>query len=177
MIHPDSNFKYVMYVDEFEYSDDIPQNVSDDIPDGDELGDFETVFSTPWFYDDRYVQDKTFVRPLYVVRPVDENTQINVSVYHDFNTESPITTHIVNLEPVTTGGIWGTGVFGTDVFGESDLQEGIQRGGRLKKAKAIQLKFQGPNANLTGVSGPAGRQWGVNSIAYKFKRRKVRSQR
>jgi hypothetical protein len=177
MIHPDSNFKYVMYVDEFEYSDDIPQNVSDDIPEGDEMGDFETIFSTPWFYDDRYVQDKTFVRPLYVVRPVDENTQINVSVYHDFNTESPITTHIVNLEPVTTGGLWGTGVYGTDVFGESDLQEGIQRGGRLKKAKAIQLKFQGPNANLTGVAGPAGRQWGINSIAYKFKRRKVRSQK
>lgn len=177
MIHPDSSFKYVMYVDEFEYSDDIPQNVQDDIPQGDELGDFETIFVTPWFYDDRYVQDKTFVRSLYVVRPVDEDTEILVNVYHDFNTESPVTTHTINLEPVITGGVYGTGVFGTDVFGESDLKEGIQRGGRLKRAKAVQLKFEGPNAELTGISGPAGRQWGLNSVAYKYKRRKVRSQK
>jgi len=177
MIHPDSDFKYVMYVDEFEYSDDIPQNVQDDVPEGDESGDFETVFTTPWFYDDRYVQDKTFVRSLYVVRPVDENTEVTVNVYHDFNTESPIGSHAISLEPVTIGGLWGTAIFGTDEFGESDLQEGIQRGGRLKRAKAVQLKFEGPNAHLTGVNGPPGRQWGINSIAYKYKRRKVRSQK
>ena len=177
MIHPNSSFKYVMYVDEFEYSDDIPQNVQDDIPQGDELGDFETVFTTPWFYDDRYVQDKTFVRSLYVVRPVDEDTEVTVNVYHDFNTESSIGSHAISLEPVTTGGLWGTAIFGTDVFGESDLQEGIQRGGRLKRAKAVQLKFEGPNAHLTGVNGLPGRQWGINSIAYKYKRRKVRSQK
>ena len=177
MIHPDSSFKYVMYVDEFEYSDDIPQNVQDDIPEGDESGDFETVFTTPWFYDDRYVQNKTFVRSLYVVRPVDEQTEITVDVYHDFNTETPTTAHTINLDPTITGGVYGTGVFGTDLFGESDLKEGIQRGGRLKRAKAVQLKFQGPNSNLTGVAGPQGRQWGLNSIAYKYKRRKVRSQK
>ena len=103
MIHPDDNFKYVMYVDEFEYSDDIPQNVQDDVPEGDESGDFETILTTPWFYDDRYVQDKTFVRSLYVVRPVDEQTEILVNVYHDFNTETPTTTHTINLQPVDTG--------------------------------------------------------------------------
>ncbi len=177
MINPDSDFKYVMYVDEFEYSDDIPQNVQDDVPEGDESGDYETIFTTPWFYDDRYVQDKTFVRSLYVVRPVDEDTEITVNVYHDFNTESPIGSHAIALEPVTTGALWGTGIFGTGEFGESDLQEGIQRGGRLKRAKAVQLKFEGPNAHLTGVNGPPGRQWGINSIAYKYKRRKVRSQK
>jgi hypothetical protein len=176
MIHPDENFKYVMYVDEFEYSDAIPQNVQDDIPDGDELGIFETVFVTPWFYDDRFVQDKTFVRPLYVVRPVDEQTQITVNTYHDFNTEQPIgSASLLNLVPVATGGLWGTGIFGTATFGEKDLQEGVQRGNRLKRAKAVQLKFQGPfDVNNTA---PIGRQWGLNSIAYKFKRRKVRSQK
>lgn len=177
MIHPNSSFKYVMYVDEFEYSDDIPQNVQDDVPEGDESGDFETIFTTPWFYDDRYVQDKTFVRSLYVVRPVDEDTEVTVNVYHDFNTENPIGSHAIALEPVSTGALWGTGIFGTGVFGESDLKEGIQRGGRLKRAKAVQLKFEGPNAHLTGVNGPPGRQWGINSIAYKYKRRKVRSQK
>ena len=175
MIHPNDSFKYIMYVDEFEYSDDIPQNVMDDIPAGNSLGNYQTVFVTPWFYDDRYVQDKTFVRSLYVVRPVDETTEINVDVYHDFNTESRTTSHIINLEPVVTGALWGTGVYGVGEFGESDLREGIQRGGRLKRAKSVQLKFEGPGEVTTTSTN--GRQWGLNSIAYKFKRRKVRSQK
>ena len=79
--------------------------------------------------------------------------------------------------PIVTGGIWGTGLWDTAKFGESDLREGLRRGGRLKKAKAVQLKFIGPNVNIVGVNGPVGRQWGINSIAWKFKRRKVRSQK
>ena len=174
MIHPNDNFKYVMYIDEFEYSDNVAQNQTDDILEGNELGDYTTNYTTSWFYDDRYVQDKTFVRSLYVVRPVDENTQIVVNVYHDFNNEDVITSHTIDLMPVVTGGVWGTAIFGTSVFGESDLREGIQRGGRLKRAKATQLEFVGPTALTTGTTG---RQWGLNSIAYKFKRRKVRSQK
>jgi hypothetical protein len=175
MIHPNSSFKYVMYVDEFEYSDDIPQNAMDDVPGGDALGNYNTIFVTPWFYDDRYVQDKTFVRSLYVVRPVDLETEIDVSVYHDFNTENAVTSHTISLDPVVNGALWGAGVFGVGVFGESDLKEGIQRGGRLKRAKCVQLKFAGPSA-VTDDSFD-GRQWGINSVAYKYKRRKVRSQK
>jgi hypothetical protein len=174
MIHPSSAFKYVMYVDEFEYSDNIPQNQTDDVLEGDELGDFTTNFVTPWFYDDRYVQDKTFVRSLYVVRPVDQNTQVIVNVYHDFNSEDVITSHTIDLMPITEGGVWGTGLWGTAEYGETDLKEGIQRGGRLKRAKATQLQFLGPLGSTTDTEG---RQWGINSIAYKFKRRKVRSQK
>jgi hypothetical protein len=174
MIHPDENFKYVMYVDEFEYSDNIVQNQTDDILQGDGLGDFTTNYTTSWFYDDRFVQDKTFVRSLYVVRPVDENTQIAVNVYHDFNNELVTTSHIIDLMPVIDGGVWGAGLWDTSEFGESNLREGIQRGGRLKRAKATQLEFVGPTGLNTGT---VGRQWGLNSIAYKFKRRKVRSQK
>ena len=174
MIHPDSNFKYVMYVDEFDYLDNVAQNQTDDIVEGDDLGDYTTNYTTSWFYDDRYVQDKTFVRSLYVVRPVDEDTQIVVNVYHDFNNEDTVTSHTIDLMPVIVGGIWGTGLWGTAEFGESNLREGIQRGGRLKRAKATQLEFVGPTALTTGT---VGRQWGLNSIAYKFKRRKVRSQK
>jgi hypothetical protein len=76
--------------------------------------------------------------------------------------------------PVVTGGVFGTGIFDISTFGESDLREGIQRGGRLKRAKATQLEFVGPTGATTGT---VGRQWGLNSIAYKFKRRKVRSQK
>ncbi len=174
MVSPNSSFKYVMYVDEYEASDNIPQNVSDDVPEGDEIGDFTTNFTTPWFYDDRYVQTKTFVRSLYVVRSVDKETQIIANVYHDFNSETVITSHTINLDPIDTGGVFGTGLFDTATFGETDLKEGIQRGGRLKRANCVQLEFLGPLGNTTDTDG---RQWGLNSIAYKFKRRKVRSQK
>ena len=177
MINPNTSFKHIMYVDNWEFIDDIPQNTKDDIPEDDDAGDYETIYTTSWFYDDRYVQDKTFVRSLYVVRPVDVSTEIRVDVYHNFNTEAPVTTHDIPLIPIITGGIWGTGLWDTAEFGESDLLEGLRRGGRLKKAKAVQLKFIGPNVNIVGVNGPVGRQWGINSIAWKFKRRKVRSQK
>jgi hypothetical protein len=174
LINPNSSFKYVMYVDEYEDLDNIPQNVNDDILEGDDLGDYTTNFTTPWFYDDRYVQDKTFVRSLYVVRSVDEETQITVNVYHDFNSNDVITSHIIDLTPVNTGGVFDTGLFNTATFGEIDLKEGIQRGGRLKRAKCTQLEFLGPLGDTTNTDG---RQWGINSIAYKYKRRKIRSQK
>ena len=169
MIHPDPDFKYVMYVDEY-------SNVNDDVEGGDDEGDFETLYRTSWFYDDRYVQDKTFVKSLYVVKEVESETEIRVDVYHDFNSLDTATTHTLTLSPESTGGLYGTATYSTDssggVYGISQLREGIQVGGRLKNAKAVQLEFVGPSAELTNTPG---RAWGVNSIAYKYKRRKIRS--
>jgi len=165
MIHPDTAFKFVMYVDEYE-------NTADDILAGENDGDIATSYITSWFYDDRYVQDKTFVKSLYVVKSVEVETQIRVNVYHDFNSENQATTHTVTLIPVDTGDVYGTGVYGTAVYGISALRQGIQVGGRLKTAKAVQLEFVGPTGDLTDTPG---RAWGLNSIAFKYKRRKIRS--
>lgn len=169
IVMPDADFPFVMYVDEY-------ANVFDDLASGDNDGDIATYYTTSWFYDDRYVQDKTFVKSLYVVKGVEDETQIRVDVYHDFNTFDIATTHTVTLIPTSTGGIYGTATYSTDgsggVYGEQILREGIQAGGRLKTAKAVQLEFVGPTGDLTDTPG---RAWGLNSIAYKYKRRKVRS--
>ncbi len=165
MIMPDEDFPYVMYVDEY-------SNVQDDIASGNDDGDIATYYRTSWFYDDRYVQDKTFVKSLYVVKGVDEETQIRINVYHDFNSEDQVTSSTLALIPQSTGGIYGTGIYGTSIYGTSQLREGIQIGGRLKTAKAVQLEFVGPTGDLTNTTG---RAWGINSIAFKFKRRKIRS--
>lgn len=183
MINPDSNFPYIFSIDEYS-TDNTPVQDKDAILEGatPSTGDFATQYTTAWFYDDRYVQDKTFVRGLYVVRGVTETTQIQVNVYHDFNNDSLITNHIINLVPVVEGGIYGTvsppaATYSTDgsggVYGESILKKGISVGGRLKSAKAVQLEFNG----VTTVLDAPGRVWGINSIAYKYKRRKVRSNR
>jgi hypothetical protein len=176
MVMPDENFAHIMYVDEFDYSANIPTNVTDDILEGDDLGDFETYYKTSWFYDDRYVQDKTFVNSLYVVKAVTDPTQIKVNVYHNFNTKNLITNHTIFLDPIISGGIYSQdqsgGVYGTAVYGENILKEGIQVGGRLKRAKAVQLEFVGPTGE---ISSTTGREWGLNSIAFKYKRRQIRS--
>ena len=76
------------------------------------------------------------------------------------------------LNPVSTGGLYGTGLFGTAVYGTNQLRAGLAVGGRLKTAKAVQLEFVGPTAALTAQPG---RVWGINSIAFKYKRRNIRS--
>lgn len=169
MIMPDADFPYVLYVDEY-------ANVQDDIASGDDEGDISTIYRTSWFYDDRYVQSKTFVKSLYVVKGVEDETQVRVDVYHDFNTEEVVTSSTLTLIPTSTGGLYGTATYSTDgsggVYGQSILREGIRVGGRLKTAKAVQLEFVGPTGDLTNTPG---RAWGLNSIAFKFKRRKIRS--
>lgn len=176
MINPNDAYAHVMYVDEFDYTANIPTNVTDDILEGNDLGDFETFYKTAWFYDDRYVQDKTFVNSLYVVKAVTDQTQIKVNVYHNFNTKNLITNHTIFLDPIISGGTYSEdssgGVYGTAVYGESVLKQGIQVGGRLKRAKAVQLEFVGPTGE---ISSTTGREWGLNSIAFKYKRRQIRS--
>lgn len=175
MVNPDPNFEYVFLVDEYTAGNQPVQD-QDAVLEGatPSTGDFETVYTTSWYYNDRYVQDKTFVKALYVVRSVTQTTQIRVQVYHDFNQKDVATTHTVELIPISTGGVYGTSVYGVGVYGLSVLREGIESGGRLKKAKAVQLQFIGPDTTLTNSPG---KSWGINSIAYKFKSRKVRSQK
>lgn len=175
MVNPDSNFKYVFKVDEYTAGNQ-PVQGQDAVLQGatPSTGDFEAVYVTSWYYNDRYVQDKTFVKTLYVVRSVLQTTQIKVEVFHDFNQKDVATTHTIELAPVSSGGIYGTSVYGVGIYGLSVLREGIESGGRLKKAKAVQLKFIGPNVAFTNTPG---KTWGINSIAYKFKSRKVRSQK
>ena len=169
MINPDDGFPYVMYVDDYSETDD-------DIAGGDDDGDIATEYVTSWFYDDRYVQNKTFVNALYVVKGVESETQIRVNVYHDFNSQDIAASHTLTLVPVSTGGVYGTATYSLDgsggVYGTNQLRQGIQVGGRLKNCKAVQLEFLGPNGTITDTPG---RAWGINSIAYKYKRRAIRS--
>lgn len=177
MINPDSNFPHIFLVDEFQ-AGNVPVSAKDAILEGatpNTTGSFETNYTTSWFYNDRFVQDKTFVKPLYVVRNVTEDTLLKINVYHDFNSTTIAVPTELTLDAEQSGGLYGTGTYGTSIYGVDQLPEGVQSGTRLKKAKAVQLEFIGPN-DATSISYP-GRYWGINSIAYKFKSRKVRSQK
>ena len=179
MINPDSTFAHVFLIDEFT-AGNVPVSAKDAVLEGatpNTTGSFVTNYTTSWFYNDRYVQDKTFVKPLFVVRNVSEDTQILINVYHDFNsTDIAVPTTII-LDAVATGGIYGSGLYGTSTYGTEALPEGVQAGARLKKAKAVQLEFVGPTDDNSNPAIYPGRYWGINSIAYKFKSRRVRSQK
>ena len=164
MTHYDVAF--VSYVDDYDYVVD-EEYISSALTNV----DFETKYTTSWFDDNRYIQEKTFVGPDFVMKDVDANTQIRVNVYYNFDSSVAQKGQTITLQPVQTGGVYGTGVYGTAVFGVDTIGTTIEQGQKLGKAKSVQLEFIGPSTVLTDTPG---RKWGLNSIGYKFKRRNIK---
>jgi len=172
MINPDDDYPYVFSVDDYEYtSDDYLVGATPSL-----TGEFKSSYTTAWFDDGRYVQLKSFLRPYFVMKEVDAPTSVLLKIYKDFN-ESTVKGGIrtIDLNPTVTGGVYGTGLYGTAVYGTDTAGASIKRKGisPLGRAYAIQLEFDGPNSATDSTLSP-GRKWGINSIAYKYKRRKIR---
>ena len=171
MICPDDDFAYVYSVDDY-------SNVNDDVLVSGSVsptGKFKSNYTTSWFDDNRYVQLKTFVRPYYVLKETEQTTHIKLNIYKNFNEAQPSGGgRTIVLSGTGTGGLYGTGVWGTSVYGTSTVGSILKRRGisPLGRGFAVQLQFVGPDS--TTPSTAPGRKWGLNSIAYKFKRRKIR---
>jgi hypothetical protein len=172
MTSPDENFAYVMYVDDYNNTlDDSPPTFT---------GKFETIYRTSWFDDNRYIQLKTFIRPYFVLKEVATPTQIRLNVYKDYDeTTQDGGTRTISLSPISIGGSYSTtgsgGVYGTATYGVNTVGAQIKRRGiaPLGRGFSVQLEFVGPD-DLTDTDIAPGRKWGLNSIGYKFKRRKIR---
>jgi len=177
MINPDDAFPYIFMVDEYE-AGNIPVEAEDDVLQGatpSSSGSFVTNYTTSWFYNERYVQNKTFVRPLYVVRNVETDTQLIINTFHDFNSTNIVSPSTLVLDAQQSGGLYNTAQFDSAIYGIDILPTTIQAGARLKRAKAVQIQFLGPTDTNSNPLVVPGRYWGINSIAYKFKSRQVRS--
>ena len=163
MMRPD--VKFAAYADDFD-------NLEDEQYDGAAITEnlFQTTYATSWFYDDRYVQDKTFVGPNYVMKEVELDTTVGVQIYYDFDSSTAVRSQTIQLSATTTGAVYGpTALYDTAVYGFSDIGPSLVQGQRFGRCKAIQLEFTGPTVGST-----SGRRWGVNSLAYKFKRRNIK---
>ena len=163
MMRPD--VKFASYVDDFD-------NLEDDEYVGASIVEnlFQTTYTTSWFYDDRYVQDKTFVGPDYVMKEVELETVVGVQIYYDFDSTTAVRSQTISLAPVITGNVYGpSALYDTAVYGTSTVGASLVQNSRFGRCKAIQLEFTGPSAG-----SPSGRRWGVNSFAYKFKRRNIK---
>tara|TARA_R110000868_G_scaffold15090_2_gene69262 strand:+ start:13632 stop:15356 length:1725 start_codon:yes stop_codon:yes gene_type:complete len=165
--------QFVVYVDDYENA------VEDDVWNGIAAVEtlFPTTYTTSWFDESRYVQDKTFVGPNYVLKEVEANTTVTVQVFYNYNSTDVRRTQQIQLVPEASpalAGIYGqaTTIYdGTAVYGTNNIGPSLISGQRLGRCRAVQLTFLGP----TTIFSPPGRKWGINSIAYKFKRRNIKN--
>lgn len=172
MVVPYDEYAYVLFVDDYNYTtDDAPATFT---------GKYGSYYVTPFFDDDRYVQLKSFIRPYFVLKEVASPTQLRLSTYKNYDeTNQSGGTRSISLTPLINGGTYSTsgagGLYGTAVYGVSTVGAQIKRKGiaPLGRGYAMQLEFAGPDDETDGAVYP-GRKWGLNSIAYKYKRRKIR---
>lgn len=170
-----SEYPFVVYVDDY-------QEVDDESWDGTQAEDvdIQTNYTTSWFYDDRYVQAKSFVGPNFVLKEVDSSTEIKLNIYYNFDSNTIRRTQLIGNYPTTSGGVYSVdgsgGYYGATappgtVYGVSTVGSEIYKGRRIGRCYAVQLEFIGPDTSFTQTPG---RKWGINSIAYKFKRRNIK---
>ena len=171
--------QFVVYVDDYENA------VEDDVWNGTAAVEtlFPTTYTTSWFDESRYVQDKTFVGPNYVLKEVEATTTVTVQVFYNYNSTDVRRTQQIQLVPDASSALAGfygsttlpappgTEYDGTAVYGTNSIGPSLISGQRLGRCRAVQLTFLGP---LT-IFSPPGRKWGINSIAYKFKRRNIKN--
>ena len=177
MIHPDDDFPYVYFVDDYANTDDdVIVGATPSLS-----GRFKSYYRTSWFDDKAYVQLKTFIRPYFVFKDVTTPTAVTLNRYRNFDETNQVGgTRTIALTATAGGGTYSIdgsgGVYDTAVYGFNTGGAVIKRKGvaPLGRGFAIQLEFLGPDDDTDSVVFP-GRAWGLNSIAYKFKRRKIRS--
>jgi len=171
MICPDDDCAVVYSVDDYTH-------VTDDVYNGSAFvstGKFKTSYTTSWFDDNRYVQLKSFVRPYFVLKETEQTTNIKLNIYKNFNESQPSGgSRTIVIAGTGAGGVYGVSTWGNAVYGASTQGAILKRKGisPLGRGYAVQLQFVGPD-DSTPSTAP-GRKWGLNSIAYKYKRRKIR---
>jgi hypothetical protein len=126
---------------------------------------FTTYYRTKWFDAGSYAQKKMFRRPDFVVKESSILQNISINVYHDFNESegNERRTFVLTQTPDSAGLVWGAGVWG-DSWSSGATSSKLLTGSNLGLAKTVQLEF----------NGPTGQSWGLNSIGYKYQRRRVK---
>ena len=127
----------------------------------------DSYYRTRWLDAGWPTRKKSWRRPDYICREYGFNYQIRVQIYRDHE-ERIRRAHIVDVGGTSpTGGLWGDFNWndGT-LWGEAESSGVIERGSSLGLARAVQLRFQGPN-RLPG-------RWGVDAIVLKYVSRRFR---
>ena len=126
---------------------------------------FASFYRTGWVDGRSYSMKKMWRRPDFVVKQTDTARQINVKVFHNFEEAvgNERKSFNISLDASASGMLWGEGYWGVGNWGLQAVGAQVVRGSNLGLARAVQLLF----------TGPVGLFWGIDSIAYKFNKRKV----
>lgn len=150
--------------------------------------DFESFYRTGWVDAGMPTIKKRFKRPDLVTARGDQNYEVTMFVYHDYDSGNAKRTKLVTVDGVGSEGLWyadpewdGTDASldtpppGAPIWsatpdpaeaGWEASVEGsrVERAGSLGNCVAVQLELR----------GPLGQPWGVNSIIYKYVLRRIR---
>lgn len=154
MIHP--NIPRVLEVDIYSQQKDLLAGVE---------SSFESYYRTGWIDGNSYSMKKMWRRPDFVLKQLNNPGVLNVKVFHDFEEADGFERKNININlPTSSSGfVWDTGVWDTATWGAKSVGAQVVRGSNLGLARSVQLLF----------TGPTGLYWGIDSIAYKFNKRKV----
>jgi hypothetical protein len=109
------------------------------------------------------------------LKETEQTTNIRLNIYKNFNEAQPSGAgRTIVINGTGSGGTYGTAIWDTSVYGDSTAGSILKRRGisPLGRGFAVQLQFIGPDSTTPNTA--PGRKWGLNSIAYKYKRRKIR---
>ena len=128
---------------------------------------FDSLYRTRFIDGGNYSQKKMFRRPDLIVKQSNDQRTLQVRVYHDYEEAAGNEQRIFNLllEAGGSGGRWGEMVWGTDVWGAESQGSFLKTGSNLGLARSTQLE----------IVGSPGYSWGIDSLAFKYTPRRVRS--
>ena len=147
---------------------DLPKDVELDL----DQFSFDSYYRTRWIDGGMYVQKKMFRRPTIVAKQPDSATSLTIDVYHDFEEENRKRTFTLSLPAASTNLVWNTGqwrsasnsLLAASSWGQGSAGGFIKDSKGLGLCKCVQLK----------ITGESGKEWGINSVTWKFSPRRVR---
>lgn len=134
---------------------------------------YPSHYTTRWHDAGVISAKKMWRRPDLVVKQPTTDVTLTVQVYHNWEEASARRIHQLVVSGAGTNSLqWnaiGSEPDGIPGWGEAEWGAGaegatFERGSNLGLARSVQLK----------ISGPLAKEWGVNSISYKYIPRKVR---
>lgn len=156
MIHPVE--PCILSVDNYGVSNDSISAIDATQP-------FNSYYRTKWHDAGSYMQRKFFRRPDFVMKESSDDQDVTVSVFHDYNENTTKRTFTLSQNSVSQFQ-WDdpSSVWDTAKWAAGAISSAVLTGRNLGLAKTIQLQF----------NGPSGKEWGINSIGFKFVPKRIK---
>lgn len=133
---------------------------------------FESRYRTRWIDAGSYSQKKMFRRPDLVVKQVENDMNISVEIYGDYEeAEGSEIKSFTVFVPASSGGfVWGSSKWGESNWGSANSGSQVIGGRTIGLARSVQLEFSNVVAGF-----PQSQKWGISSYTLKYVPRKVKS--